>query len=121
MKKAQWALLAVTAGFLCVLMGMFVGRNTKGSYDWLPEFPQQIESAETTAPTSPAEKGKLNINTATAQELTMLPGIGEVLAQRIVDYRNEHGAFTSIDELLNVKDIGPVRLEKITDYITIGE
>ena len=121
MKKAKWALLAVTAGFICVLMGMFVGRNAKGAYYLFPELPQNSIAEETTAHSTSGEKGKLNINTATAQELTMLPGLGEVLAQRIVDYRDTNGPYSSIDDLLNVEDIGPVRLEKIYDYITIGE
>lgn len=121
MKKAQWILLALTAGFICVLLGIFVGRNTKGTYGFLPEFPQSVEAEETTAPSAAAEKGKLNINTATVQELTMLPGIGDVLAQRIVDYRNAYGPYGSIEELLNVEDIGEVRLSRIYDYITVGQ
>lgn len=67
------------------------------------------------------EEGPLNINTATAEELEKLPGIGPELARRIVSYREEHGPFGSVKELLNVKGIGPVTLEKIRDLITVGE
>lgn len=64
--------------------------------------------------------GKLNINTATSAELTDLPGIGTVLAERIIEYRNQTGSFKSIDELLNVSGIGKQRLESISQYITVG-
>jgi competence protein ComEA len=60
---------------------------------------------------------KINLNTATLAELDSLPGIGPVLAQRIIDYREEHGPFQSVDELLNVKGIGPELLEKIRDLV----
>ena len=63
----------------------------------------------------------LNINTATYEELQTLNGIGPALAQRIVDYRAEHGPFQSIDELLNVKGIGEATLSKFREQITVGE
>lgn len=64
--------------------------------------------------------GKININDATVQDLTLLPGIGETLAQRIIAYRETSGPFNSIDELLNVKGIGQNRLTSISEYITVG-
>lgn len=60
----------------------------------------------------------IDINTATSEELQVLNGIGPVLAQRIIDYRTEHGAFTSVDELLNVKGIGEATLNKFREQIT---
>ena len=69
---------------------------------------------------SPIISGKVNINSASVDELAMLPGIGEALAQRIVDYRKEHGAFQAKEDLLNVKGIGNAKLNSIFDYITIG-
>ena len=64
---------------------------------------------------------QLNINTATVDELTLLPGIGEVLAERIVAYRIAHGPYTSIEELTNVTGIGSKTLDSIREYITIGD
>ena len=63
---------------------------------------------------------RININTAEAEQLILLPGIGEELAQRIVEYREMHGKFTSLKELENVKGIGHETLNKICQIITIG-
>jgi competence protein ComEA len=63
-------------------------------------------------------KGNLvNINLAAAAELETLPGIGPVIAQRIVEYREQHGPFHSLDELAQVKGIGPKKLEKLQDLV----
>ena len=59
----------------------------------------------------------MNINTAGADELESLPGIGPVLAQRIVDYRTEHGPFRSAEELMQVEGIGRATMESIQDHI----
>jgi len=57
------------------------------------------------AAAKPAPAGKVNINTASAEQLTTLPGVGPKLAARIVEYRQKSGAFKSVAELMNVKDI----------------
>lgn len=62
---------------------------------------------------------KLNINTANAQQLEGLPGIGPSLAERIIKYRQENGKFNSVDELLNVSGIGEKKLEEIRELIDI--
>lgn len=61
----------------------------------------------------------VNVNVASAEELETLPGIGEVLAATIVQYREEHGPFTSVDQLLDVSGIGEVTLEELRDLVTI--
>lgn len=63
--------------------------------------------------------GKININKATVDELMTIPGIGQVKAQSIVDYRNENGKFNSIDELTNITGIGVKTLEKLRDMVDI--
>ena len=64
--------------------------------------------------------GKININLASSTELTDLPGIGSVLASRIVDYRRQYGDFLRIEDVRNVSGIGEKRYEAIQDKITVG-
>ena len=64
---------------------------------------------------------KVNINKATIQELTQLPGIGESTAKNIVAYREKVGGFKTIDEIKNVKGIGEKKFERIKDLITIED
>ena len=65
------------------------------------------------------KQGKININTATEEELDTLPGIGPSTAAKIIDYRKENGKFTSIEEIKEVSGIGDAKYEKIKDLITI--
>jgi competence protein ComEA len=73
----------------------------------------------TPAAAGPEAGGIINLNFATAEELQTLPGIGPVLAQRIVEYRETVGPFQSVDDLLSVKGIGPSLLEKIRDLVEV--
>jgi competence protein ComEA len=72
-----------------------------------------------TPSTSAPENAKININTATAVELDELPGIGEVLAARIVAYREEYGPFESIDALAQVDGISIAMVDEIRSMITV--
>jgi competence protein ComEA len=62
---------------------------------------------------------QVNLNTATAEQLDTLPGVGPVTAQSILDWREENGGFTSVQELLEVDGIGPATLEKIAPHATV--
>ena len=66
--------------------------------------------------------GLVNINTATAEEMASgLPGIGPVLSERIVAYREEHGAFVRSDQLMDVTGIGQTTFERLRDLVTVAD
>lgn len=77
----------------------------------------QDKTDEITAPT----RVLVNVNTADAEELETLTGIGPALAQAIIDYRTEHGAFRTAEDMLNVKGIGEAKLEGFRAEITLTE
>jgi competence protein ComEA len=70
------------------------------------------------AASSAAPAGRLNLNTASASELDALPGVGPVLAQRIVDHRKQ-GPFTSVDQLDDVPGIGPARAAELAELVAV--
>jgi competence protein ComEA len=70
-------------------------------------------------PSSDSPGTPININTASLGELDILPGIGPSIAQNIIDYRQENGPFTAIEEVQNVSGIGPAKYEQIKDLITL--
>ena len=111
MKKPAAALLIlVTCVFVFFAAGLFLGRN-------LNRAPVRI-----TAPSRAVSESAdaVNINTATAEELEALPGIGPVLAQRILEYREASGSFRAVEELTKVEGLGTKTLEEIWDLITVG-
>lgn len=69
--------------------------------------------------TSHISAGRINLNSASAEELDALPGIGPTTAQSIIDYRDENGPFEFIQDLLKVPGIGPATFDKIKDLISI--
>ena len=127
MKKPRLSILvAVTQIFDVFTLGFFLGRNgSHGSVELsvpaaMQTLPPQTTCPEPTTPETVAVTFPIDINRADAEQLTALPGIGEVLAGRIVAYREENGSFLSTQELQNVEGIGEKRLEAILDLITIG-
>jgi competence protein ComEA len=71
------------------------------------------------APAAAAQMGKVALNTATAEQLTALPGVGETIARAIVAYRDNNGAFRSVEDLLQVKGIGEKKLAALRDLVSL--
>lgn len=76
-------------------------------------------SAATLSAGAGGKAARINLNTATVADLDALPGIGPVLAQRIVDHRQQHGRFRSVDELNDVSGIGPALYARLADRVTV--
>ena len=127
-KRGITVLLLLTAVFVGLICGFFIGRNFNHSEVEISRLPKPTEmpaasvvTSDTQPPSLPQHaNGKVNINTATIEELQTLPDIGPLLAQRIIDYRQQHGPFTKPADLSKVEGIGIKTLEAILDHITTG-
>ena len=112
--KSEIILLGLTAVFLCALAGL----SLRDRQDRVPGVVIETEAEvprEEIAPDFPP----VDLNTATAEELDTLPGIGESLARRIIAYREANGPFRIVEELTRVSGIGEGTLEGLIDYITV--
>ncbi|NCB73478.1 MAG: helix-hairpin-helix domain-containing protein [Clostridia bacterium] len=125
LSKAEIAAIVITVIFIAAVAIAALRVNDKSAAvtisSGLSPHTEQSETPASDLQTPSASPELLvNINTAEAQELCLLPGIGETIAARIVDYRTEHGQFNSTDEIMNVSGIGAKTYEDLKGYITIG-
>jgi len=139
--KTDMLFIGLTLAFIAFAAGYFMGsRTVKGTFTIQTESvgepvyaagPSASPSAPESVPPSPSpspepsagqdEEGGLlvNINTASSEELQLLPQIGPVLAQRIIDYRESFGGFGSADDIMAVSGIGEAVFEKLKPYIYV--
>lgn len=112
--KTEYGLLLLTAVFLLGMIGVLHAALPAGdTADYV--ITTQLPGEEIVPETAQL----VNINTATAEELDTLPGIGPVLAERIVAYREENGPFQTEEDLLQVSGIGEAKLEELRGQITL--
>jgi len=126
MKKWFLALLWCIAGGLWIFLYATDSAGTSGagtaylSTDTVTSPDSQIVSPESTHPDRTSsgkitsEENCINVNNASAADLQKLPGVGPVIAERIMDYRKQHGVFKSVSDLDKVKGLGPAKLKKIS-------
>lgn len=131
-KEIKW-MLAITACAAVAVLFVFLHTLTGAAYLYsgaqLEEAPalsaeEKLQAALGLAGTQTDTAGqdaagKININTADAQTLQTLPGIGETLAQRIIEYRSYNGPFTKPEDLMLVSGIGLAKYQKLSAWITI--
>ena len=113
-KRLQFRGAVITAFLLFIVLAGTIVAAIRS----VPQ-PSPVEVVQARYSTTATEPLIININTADKEDLIRLPGVGEVIAGRIVDYRKEHGEFKAVEDLLNVKGIGEKTLEGLKPYITI--
>ena len=114
--KVYFVFFALTILFLsAVLCRAVIERRLSVTSDY--SVTVQREATEAVIP----ERKLVNVNTASAEELEALTGIGTALAEAIVSYRDKYGAFETVEELMNVKGIGAGKLEAFRAEITLTD
>lgn len=126
--KFAWLLLAIVCIFFAFCFGMSRGSGgaAGGTQRIVTEktgvtVQERMTGANPSAQPERSLGEVVNINTADLEALASLPGIGETLAQRILNYREAHGSFSCAEALMNVDGIGEGRFEMVRNYVTVEE
>jgi competence protein ComEA len=105
-------------GFIFLVLAVgFVAYASDGTI--YPETPGGLQTPDESSGPTPDQAGVINVNTASQDQLTMLPLIDDQLAINIVDYRNTNGPFNSLDDLMNVKGMTQEKLDQIRPYLVL--
>lgn len=133
LNRAEKAAIAVALVFVVLLVGYLLGMGRLGGGFTVtteaaretvtPVFPSAVSQAQSPSPSPtppPTPNFPIDLNAATVEELQALPKIGPALAARIIAYRQEHGNFTSIEELKNVSGIGAAIYADVEGLITVS-
>ena len=121
-RLAAFAIPALALLACGVMLGIFLMQTrTAGTISVQRAAPDEPEEAVQTVMEEPSDAAddRLDLNTATAEDLQELPGIGEVIAQRIIDYRELCGRFLDPEQLMEVDGIGEAKYEKLRELVTV--
>lgn len=118
--KAEKTALALCAAFLLFFSGWFVGGLRRdGSYTVTSDALFPADATAAPVKTTFIPDALVDLNTATLEDLTALPGIGESKAQAILTYRRQNGPFRRVEDVMQVKGIGEGLFQQLEPYITI--
>ena len=112
--KTEWLLLSLTGAFLCVLLVLFFHDRTElenAGVETVTEVSQEEIQPDLTP---------LDLNTADVGELAELPGIGEELVRRVVEYREENGPFKEPEDIMKVSGIGEGKFAGLEGWIAVN-
>lgn len=113
-RRSQWGEGWLMAGAFVLVLALCLGVY----WNRLPRV-ERVQPVHVLSEEALARVEMVNLNTADAAELKALPGIGDALAQRIVDYRQAHGAFAHIEEIMNVPGIGEGKFQALREQVYV--
>lgn len=120
--KAEKAALALCAAFVLFFAGWFArGVSRDGYYKVTADAPVVADPTPVPTKTVFVPDTLVDLNTASLDDLTGLPGIGDAKAQAILDYRAEHGLFRRIEDVMNVRGIGEGIFQQLEPYVTVTD
>ena len=121
LKKAETVAVAVTLLFAALTLGFRLGRGSVPARFSVRTVPAVTAALSDGTGETPVRAGEsVNINTAMLEDLCTLPGIGESLARRVIEYREKNGPFARIEDITRVSGIGSGILDGLRDRITVG-
>ena len=118
---AQKVLLAVTALFVTFTLAFFIGRSSVHAQITTERAPEELVRELPEPEPEPEQTPRLELNRATRAELEALPGIGAVLAERIVAWRSANGPFVSVEQIMDVEGIGEKKFAELRDSIYVED
>lgn len=130
LEKSQWILMILSVLFVTFTLAFFIGRNSVSTVITTQSMAQPLPVQTSTAEHDdvPAqetvqiiEHPRVDLNTATQEELEDLPGIGPKLAERIIAWREENGSFLSVEQLLDIDGIAEGKLEDMKDFVYVED
>lgn len=125
LNKAERIAIIITAAFILLSIGYYYGlARTESTYVTVEKQVSNdavMQGGDDFAPKAETENitEKTDINKASTEELAGLPGIGDVLAGRIIDYREENGEFENIENIMDISGIGEGIFNRVKDLITV--